>query len=185
MPQRPRSPPRRGFAPKLIVLGLSPAATRGVVRVGGLSFACALGRSGRKVRKREGDGATPVGCWSFTGVLYRADRGRRPPTGLPVRRLSPSDGWCDAPADRNYNRPVRHPYPASAERLWRTDGLYDLIAVLSHNARPRVRGGGSAVFVHVARPGYAPTEGCVALRREHLVRLLQRLGVGAKMQVRP
>jgi L,D-peptidoglycan transpeptidase YkuD (ErfK/YbiS/YcfS/YnhG family) len=78
---------------------------------------------------------------------------------------------------------VRHPYPASAERLWREDGLYDVVVVLSHNARPRVRGCGSAVFMHVARPGYAPTEGCIALRREHLLRLLQRLGRGAKVWV--
>ena len=155
-------------------MGLSAASPRGIVKLGGLTFACALGRSGRKARKREGDGATPIGLWRLVRVLYRADRVRRPATRLPVRRLSPHDGWCDAPADRNYNRPVRHPYPASAEWLWREDGLYDLIVVLSHNARPRVRGGGSAVFMHVARPGYAPTEGCIALRRDHLLRLLQR-----------
>jgi L,D-peptidoglycan transpeptidase YkuD (ErfK/YbiS/YcfS/YnhG family) len=156
-----------------------------VVKLGGLVFPCALGRSGRRARKREGDGATPVGCWRLLTVLYRPDRGRRPVTGLPVRRLAPADGWCDAPADRNYNRPVRHPYPASAERLWRADGLYDLIVVLSHNARPRVRGAGSAVFMHVARPGYAPTEGCIALRPEHLRRVLQRLRAGARICVRP
>jgi L,D-peptidoglycan transpeptidase YkuD (ErfK/YbiS/YcfS/YnhG family) len=167
------------------VFGRPGAAGRGLLEGGGLSFACALGRSGRRVRKREGDGATPAGCWNLDLVLYRADRGRRPSTRLPVRRISPRDGWCDAPNDRRYNRPVRHPYPASAERLWRTDGLYDLIVVLSHNARPRVRGGGSAVFMHVARPGYAPTEGCIALKREHLLHLLQRLGVGAKIQIRP
>jgi L,D-peptidoglycan transpeptidase YkuD (ErfK/YbiS/YcfS/YnhG family) len=135
------------------------------------------------VRKREGDGATPVGCWRLLQVLYRADRVRRPATGLLVRPIKPHDSWCDAPGDRNYNRPVRHPYPASAERLWRADGVYDLIAVLSHNARPRVRGGGSAVFVHVARPDYATTAGCIALKREDLLRLLQRLGPGARVCV--
>jgi len=91
-----------------------------------------------------------------------------------VRPIAPDDGWCDAPGDRNYNRPVRHPYPASAERLWREDGLYDIVVVLSHNVRPRVRGAGSAVFMHLARPGYRPTEGCIALKREHLLRLLER-----------
>jgi L,D-peptidoglycan transpeptidase YkuD (ErfK/YbiS/YcfS/YnhG family) len=166
------------------VTALSPAATRGIVKLGGLAFPCALGRSGRKARKREGDGATPVGCWRVERVLYRADRGRRPSTGLPVRRLEPEDGWCDAPADRNYNRLVRHPYPASAERLWRVDHLYDVVVVLSHNTRPRVRGGGSAVFMHLARPGYAPTEGCIALRQEHLLRLLRRLSPGARIRVR-
>jgi L,D-peptidoglycan transpeptidase YkuD (ErfK/YbiS/YcfS/YnhG family) len=169
----------------VLVLGRSAARPRGIVKLGGLTFACALGRSGRRTRKREGDGATPVGCWRVLGVLYRADRVRRPTTRLPVRRIFPRDGWCDAPADRNYNRPVRHPYPASAERLWRADGLYDLVVVLSHNVRPRARGAGSAVFVHVAHPGCRPTEGCIALRRDHLARLLALLGVGARIWVRP
>jgi L,D-peptidoglycan transpeptidase YkuD (ErfK/YbiS/YcfS/YnhG family) len=176
---------RRRRAQTAEVVGLSAAATRGLVRLGGLAFPCALGRSGRSVRKREGDGATPVGRWRLTAVLYRPDHGRRPATRLPVRPISPHDGWCDAPADRNYNRPVQHPYPASAERLWRDDGLYDLVVVLSHNARPRVRGAGSAVFLHLARVGYRPTEGCIALRREHLMRLLGRLGAGARIRVRP
>jgi L,D-peptidoglycan transpeptidase YkuD (ErfK/YbiS/YcfS/YnhG family) len=167
------------------VLGRSAARPRGIVKLGGLTFACALGRSGRRTRKREGDGATPVGCWRILGVLHRADRVRRPATRLPVRRISPRDGWCDAPADRNYNRPVRHPYPASAEHLWRADGLYDLVVVLGHNLGPRVRGAGSAVFMHVASPGYRPTEGCIALKRDHLARLLARLGVGARICVRP
>jgi L,D-peptidoglycan transpeptidase YkuD (ErfK/YbiS/YcfS/YnhG family) len=168
----------------MVVMGLSPAATRGLVKLGGLAFPCALGRSGRSGRKREGDGATPAGCWRLLCVLYRAGRGRRPVTRLPVRRIAPGDGWCDAPADRNYNRLVRHPYPASAERLWRDDGLYDVVVVLSHNVRPRVRGGGSAVFMHLARPGYAPTEGCIALRREHLLQLLSRMRPGARVCVR-
>ena len=123
-------------------------------------------------RKREGDGATPIGGWHLSSVLYRADRMPRPRTPLPARPLRPSDGWCDEPRDRNYNRFVRHPYPASAERLWRQDGLYDLIVILAHNFRPRLRGGGSAIFLHVASPGYSPTAGCVALQRNHLMALI-------------
>jgi len=102
---------------------------------------------------------------------------------LPTRPLRLEDGWCDAPHDRNYNRLVRHPYPASAERLWRADGLYDVLVVLDYNASPRVRGKGSAIFMHVARSGYAPTEGCIALTRGHLVRLLERLGFCATVRV--
>jgi L,D-peptidoglycan transpeptidase YkuD (ErfK/YbiS/YcfS/YnhG family) len=89
-----------------------------------------------------------------------------------VRVIKPDDGWCDAVGDRNYNRRVRHPYPASAERLWRQDALYDVIVVLDHNRQPRVQGAGSAIFMHLARPGYRPTEGCVALARRHLLLVL-------------
>jgi L,D-peptidoglycan transpeptidase YkuD (ErfK/YbiS/YcfS/YnhG family) len=167
------------------IVALSAAARRGHLQLGPLRFACALGRSGCRVGKREGDGATPVGRWSVLGVLFRADRVRRPRTPLPARPIRNFDGWCDAPQDRNYNRPVRHPYPASAERLWRQDGLYDVVVVLGHNQRPRVRGGGSAIFMHVARPGYAPTEGCIALQRGHLLRVLERLDRGASVKVLP
>src|SRR5262249_32628148 len=134
-------------------------------------------------RKREGDGATPVGRFTIRQVLYRADRVGRPRGHLPARSLRFDDGWCDSPADRNYNRFVVHPYPASAERLWRDDALYDLIAVLGYNDRPRIRGRGSAIFLHVAQPGYGPTAGCIAVARSHLVRLLASSRIRAVVRV--
>ena len=156
---------------------------RGTLRFAGMQFPCALGRSGCRARKREGDGATPIGQWRVQRVLYRPDRVRRPRTPLPVRAIRTCDGWCDAPTDRNYNRPVRLPYPASAERLWREDELYDVVVVLGYNDCPRAKGRGSAIFMHLAKPGYAPTEGCIALTRPHLLRLLARLDARAKVVV--
>ena len=122
--------------------------------------------------KREGDGATPVGAWPLREVFYRPDRVARPRTRLPVTPLRRDDGWCDDPADRNYNRRVRLPYPAGHERLWREDHLYDLVVVLGYNDRPRACGKGSAIFMHLATPGFGPTEGCIALRETDLRRLL-------------
>lgn len=167
----------------LSVMGLSRNAAEGVLAYGSLRLPCALGRSGRRSLKREGDGATPVGRFRVLRVLYRPDRRSRPRTGLPVAAIRPNDGWCDAAGDRNYNRPVRLPYPASAERMWREDGLYDLVVVLDHNTRPRVRGAGSAIFMHVARPGLRPTEGCVALAAAHLTRLVPQLRPGARIVI--
>jgi L,D-peptidoglycan transpeptidase YkuD (ErfK/YbiS/YcfS/YnhG family) len=160
----------------LILRTLSARATRGWLKLGHLTFPCALGRTGFEVRKREGDGATPIGTWRLRCVLYRADRLRHPRTALLIGPLRSDDGWCDDPTDRNYNRPVKHPYPASAERLWRADGLYDVLVVLDCNTCPRLRGRGSAIFLHVARSDYAPTAGCIALARAHLLRVLERLG---------
>jgi len=137
-----------------------------------LKFPAALGRGGVCALKREGDGATPMGFWPVTQVLYRPDRLRRPRSALPVTALRKRDGWCDAALDRNYNRKVPLPYPASHERLWRKDGLYDVIVVLDYNYARRASRRGSAIFMHVARRGFAPTEGCIALKREHLLRLL-------------
>jgi len=144
---------------------------------------CALGRGGIRALKREGDGATPMGRWRLEKVLYRPDRLRHAGAGLPLEVIRVADGWCDAPGDRNYNRPVRHPYPASAEHLWRKDGLYDIVVALACNIRPRVRGRGSAIFMHVASPDYAPTEGCIALARPHLLRLLAYIGAEASVVV--
>lgn len=154
-----------------------------MVVCGPLRLPCALGRSGRRVGKHEGDGATPVGCFALRQAFYRADRLGRPRTSLPLVPLHRNDGWCDDQYDRNYNRNVRHPYPASAEHLWRSDHLYDLIVVMGHNDHPRVRGRGSAVFIHVAAAGLQPTEGCIALRRHDLVRLLARLSRGTKIKI--
>ena len=128
----------------------------------------ALGRSGIRALKREGDGGTPLGRFPIRQVLYRADRVPRPRTRLPVRAIRADDGWCEDPADRNYNRLVSLPPRRSADRLIRADHLYDLMLVLGHNDRPRVRGKGSAIFMHLARPGYAPTAGCIALSRRDL-----------------
>jgi L,D-peptidoglycan transpeptidase YkuD (ErfK/YbiS/YcfS/YnhG family) len=133
---------------------------------------CALGRGGLSEAKREGDGATPIGAWPLRRLLYRPDRIERPVTGLPATPIGPADGWCDAPADRNYNLPVILPYPASAETLWREDTVYDLIVPLGYNDAPVAPGLGSAIFLHLARDGYLPTEGCVALARPDLLAYL-------------
>jgi L,D-peptidoglycan transpeptidase YkuD (ErfK/YbiS/YcfS/YnhG family) len=143
----------------------------------------ALGRSGVRALKREGDGGTPLGRFAIRQVLYRADRGPRPRTELPLRAIRDDDGWCDDPADRNYNRLIRLPTRQSAEGLKRADHLYDVVLVLGYNDRPSVRGKGSAIFVHLARPGYSPTEGCIALTRRDLLALLAQARRGSSIVV--
>lgn len=160
---------------QICVRRLNDRATRGWLDYGNFRFPCALGRSGIMVGKREGDGATPWGRYAIQRAMFNPAKTTRPMTALPVQRIATTDGWCDAPEDRNYNRPVRHPYPMSAELLCRTDHLYDVVVVLDYNLVPRVRGRGSAVFMHVAKSDYAPTEGCVALKASDLRRLLARL----------
>ncbi|WP_083567560.1 L,D-transpeptidase family protein [Hyphomicrobium sp. CS1GBMeth3] len=155
---------------------LSPGSTKGRLVCGNLVVPCALGRSGTRSRKREGDGATPRGTFRLESAFFRRDKLMRPGSALPLMASHPDDGWCDATNDRNYNRRVKHPYPASAERLWRRDGLYDIVVVIDYNRRPRRQGVGSAIFMHVAERGHKPTEGCVALARRDLVKLLKRIG---------
>ena len=132
----------------------------------------ALGRTGIKADKREGDGGTPRGRFRPLRLWWRADRLPRPWTLLPVRRIGPDDAWCEDPHDRRYNQPFRRSANEPGDRLRRNDNLYDMMVEIDHNTRPRVAGRGSAVFIHVARPGFAPTAGCIALRLRDLKMLL-------------
>lgn len=156
----------------------------GLLRTTAHRYVCMLGPAGVVREKREGDGATPAGTFPLRAIWYRADRMEQPATVLPLHEIRQHDGWCDAPEDKNYNRPVQLPYPASAERMWRTDGVYDLVIVLGHNDDPVTPGHGSAIFMHIANPEFGPTEGCVALHREDLVTLVNNLTRNSMIEIR-
>ena len=144
----------------------------GVLHHAGQRYRAALGKGGIKDQKQEGDGGTPAGLLPLRRVLFRADRLSRPRAAVPVTPLGPGDGWCDDPRDAAYNRMVRLPHPARHEVLWMADALYDVIGILGWNDSPPERGRGSAIFLHLARPDYAPTEGCIALARHDLLAVL-------------
>jgi L,D-peptidoglycan transpeptidase YkuD (ErfK/YbiS/YcfS/YnhG family) len=148
------------------------------------SAVAAIGRSGVRADKREGDGATPAGTYPLLSVFYRPDRLSAPVSGLPVRPLTPKDGWVDEPGDPNYNRLISLPYAASAEQMWREDELYDALVVIGYNIDPVVPGAGSAIFLHIATPDLAPTAGCVAVEKQVLLSLLPLLGRGSKISIR-
>ena len=152
--------------------GTARVAPDGLLRFQGRTVRCALGAGGIRAIKQEGDGATPVGLLPIRRILWRADRGQRPATTLPAEPIAPDDGWCDDPTHRDYNTRIRLPHAARHERLWRDDAVYDVIGVLGWNDAPVVRGRGSAIFLHLARPGLAPTEGCIALPEMDLRRFL-------------
>ena len=174
---------RHGLITTLRVRLIAQSATRGRLTAPGFEAPCAIGRSGVTRMKREGDGASPAGRLAILSGFYRPDRfALRPLSRVPIRPIGPGDGWCDEPADPNYNRPVRRPYRGSHEDLARADPLYDLVLVLDWNLRRRARGRGSAIFLHLARPDFAPTAGCVAVRRRDMLAILARLGPGAAVR---
>ena len=135
----------------------------GFFRFGRLVLRASLGRAGIREHKEEGDGATPAALLKLRRVLYRADRVPAPRTAVPREPIAPEDGWCDESGHADYNRMIRLPHSARHEELWRTDALYDIVGVLGWNDSPVERGRGSAIFLHVARNDYGPTDGCVAL----------------------
>lgn len=159
---------------------------RAKIIVDGRAIPCAIGRTGMRpaALKREGDGATPIGRYRILRVWRRAERWRRQTPFWPENRIGPHDGWCEDPGDRRYNRPVKLAPGANHDRLAREDRLYDLVIEIDHNSRPRVAGRGSAVFVHLCRPGKTPTAGCVALEPCDLAKLLPRLSGDVVLDIR-
>lgn len=156
---------------------------KGILQAGPLRIPCALGRSGTSVFKREGDGATPIAAMRLLFAYRPARRLQGLALPLPLRRPRADLGWCDAPGHAAYNRPVRLPFPASHETILRKDRLYDAVIVLDWNVTARARGRGSAIFLHIAKPGYAPTEGCVAVSATDMRRLAPLLAKGTILNV--
>ncbi len=166
------------------VMSLPGNPRQGRLIGGNLRLRCALGKGGVTTRKREGDGATPIGTFALRRLWFRSVAGRRPVCGLPMRVTRRSDGWCDAAGHRRYNQPVTLPFTPSHERLWRDDHVYDVVIEIGWNDRPAVPGRGSAIFLHLARPGYTPTEGCVAISACDMRKLMPRIGLGTRISIR-
>jgi len=174
----------RSVLPEITVRPAPGNPRRAIVQAGDLTFPAALGRSGRTSRKREGDGATPIAGMRLLHGFFRKDQIKSPlGTTLPMIPIDKTMAWCDAPGDANYNRPTRLPFKPSHEMMMRGDHLYDICLVMDWNMSSRSRNRGSAIFFHIAKPGYKPTDGCVAIVRRDMLRLLPLVGPGTVVRI--
>ena len=178
----PDAAPKTGLT-RLTVRPRPGNRSQGLLVAGNAVFPCALGRGGISAGKREGDGATPLAAMRILSGYFRGDHVAARRTRLKMAPISTDLGWCEVPDDRNYNRPVKIPYGASHETMRRADRLYDFCLVLDWNIAPRRRSRGSAIFFHLARPGFTPTEGCVAVTAKVMARLLPYLSDRTVLQV--
>ncbi len=171
----------------IIVQTSSFLATTGVLIMGSLRFDCTLGRSGLTLPqdKKEGDGKTPLGTYPLRQLIYRADRLPRPETQLPIEVLTPDTGWCEDPADPDYNKKIVLPHAGAVDCMTRDDSLYDLCVVIGYNDDPVVAGKGSAIFMHLAREEFTPTAGCVGLKQEDLLQVLQSCSAETHITILP
>lgn len=169
----------------IIVQTKSFAATTGLLIAVSARFDCTLGRAGVTLDKREGDGKTPVGTYPLRQLIYRADRLPAPETGLPIEVLTPATGWCEDSGHPDYNKKVTLPHASVHDRMTREDSLYDLTVVIGYNDDPPVPGRGSAIFMHLARPDFSPTAGCVGLRREDLLAVLRACNPATSITILP
>ena len=167
----------------LIVQADSADSALGWASLGERRWRCTVGAGGIREDKVEGDSATPVGEFPLRRLYYRNDRLVLPKVALPARPISEHDGWCDDPRSPSYNRLVHIPNEWSAEKMWREDGLYDLVVVVGYNDDPPEGEWGSAIFLHIARDDYAGTQGCVAFARNDLLELLPLLTRDTRLRV--
>lgn len=179
-------------ANEIIVIPADDNPARGTLKMGEREFPCALGKKGIARLKVEGDRKTPAGNFPLRAVFYRYDKLSEPIySRVPLMALLEEDGWCDDPRDPAYNQPVMLPYHASAEKLWREDDVYDVIVVLGHNDNPVEKDKGSAIFLHVAREvtpdgggqAFDGTEGCIAVKKQHLLEILPALSSETTLKV--
>ena len=136
---------------------------------------CALGKRGIGNKKKEGDLITPKGVFKIKYVLYRKDRVKKIKTKLKKIIIKKNMGWCNDNESNKYNKLIRLPSSYSHEKLYKKENIYDIILVLNYNMNPIIKNKGSAIFIHVSKKNYKGTEGCVALKKIHLIKVLRGL----------
>ena len=153
----------------------------GYLKYGNLKFKCALGKSGIGNKKTEGDKITPSGSFDIIKIYYRSDRIKKLSSKFRPIRITKKMGWCDDPNSKDYNQLINLPAKYTYEKLYRKDNVYDLLIVLNYNIRPTIKNKGSAIFIHVARQNYKKTSGCIALKKNHLTKLIKTIKKDTKV----
>ena len=138
---------------------------------GKLKYKCSIGHNGLSNNKSEGDGCTPIGTFKINKILYRPDKISNHKFILDSEIIEEKDGWCDDIKSDSYNQKIDFPFKRSAEHLYRNDDLYDVVCIIDYNLNPIIRGKGSAIFLHVAKDDYSPTEGCIAINKDELIQI--------------
>jgi L,D-peptidoglycan transpeptidase YkuD (ErfK/YbiS/YcfS/YnhG family) len=155
----------------------------GYLKYKDLKFKCALGKAGIGKKEIEGDNITPKGVFRIVKIYYRKDRLKKLSSKFTLIEITKSMGWCDDPKSSKYNQPIRLPTKYSHEILYRRDNIYDLILVLNYNMKPVIKNKGSAIFIHIAKKNYKKTLGCVALKKNDLIKILQIIKRKTKIKI--
>jgi L,D-peptidoglycan transpeptidase YkuD (ErfK/YbiS/YcfS/YnhG family) len=155
----------------------------GYLKYKNLKFRCALGKAGVKKKTMEGDNITPKGTFKIIKIYYRSDKIKKIETLIKKSKINKNMGWCDDPNSRSYNKLINLPTKYSHEKLYRNDNLYDLIVALSYNTNPIIKNKGSAIFMHIAKNSYEKTKGCIALKKEHLIKIISKIEKNTKIRI--
>ena len=155
----------------------------GYLKYKDLKFKCALGKSGIGNKKIEGDNITPKGNFKIIKIYYRKDRLKKLSSKFTLTEITKDMGWCDDPKSGKYNQLIKLPTKYSHENLYRKDNIYDLILVLNYNMKPTIKNKGSAIFIHITKKNYQSTKGCIALKKNNLVKLISKIDKNIKIKI--
>lgn len=160
---------------------------RGTLTIGNWTIPCAVGRSGLRdpALKREGDGATPIGTFPLRYGFYDPEAlGDEPRSfAFPFLEKPANYNWVEDPESPFYNQFV---LDMSPEALIRTgERLFDLFIPVGWNDSTPRAAGGSAIFMHAARPDFSGTQGCVAIAHDQLLEFASRLQPGMMIDIAP
>ena len=155
----------------------------GYLKYKNFKFKCALGKYGINEKKKEGDKITPRGTYKVLNVYYRKDRIKKISSKFKLIKIQKNMGWCDDPDSKNYNQLIKIPTKFSYEKLFKSENTYDLIMVLNYNMRPIIKNKGSDIFIHVEKKNYKKTAGCIALKKKHLINLIQKINKRTKVVI--
>ncbi len=144
---------------------------------------CAIGKKGIDFKSKEGDLITPKGIYKIKFILYRKDRIKNIQTKLRKIQIKKNMGWCDDPKSKKYNKLIYSPINYSYEKLYKRENIYDIILVLNYNMNPIKKNKGSAIFIHVAKKNYKKTEGCVAIKKNHLLNIIKNIKAKTKIKI--
>jgi L,D-peptidoglycan transpeptidase YkuD (ErfK/YbiS/YcfS/YnhG family) len=154
----------------------------GYLKYKNFKLRCSLGKAGIKKKEKEGDNITPKGIYKPVKVLYRSDKINIIKTNLRKIKIKKNMGWCDDPKSNLYNKQIKLPSVYRHEKLYRKDGVYDIIIVLNYNMNPIIKGKGSAIFIHITK-NYKPTQGCIALKKNDLIKILNLIKKNTKIKI--
>ena len=147
-----------------------------------LKVRCAIGKKGIGYKRKEGDLITPKGRFKIKYILYRKDRVQIS-TKLRKKVIKKDMGWCDDPQSNQYNRLIKLPFTFKCEKLYKKENIYDIILVLNYNMNPVKKNKGSAIFIHVAEINFKKTEGCVAIKKLNLIKLLKKINPNTRVKI--
>ena len=147
-----------------------------------LKVRCAIGKKGIGYKRKEGDLITPKGRFKIKYILYRKDRVKFS-TKIKKKVIKKNMGWCDDPNSKQYNKLVKLPFFYRHEKLFKKESIYDIVLVLNYNMNPIKKNKGSAIFIHVAKNNFRKTEGCVAIKKQNLIKIVKKLNLNSEVKI--